>query len=377
MSSIVAINHLPKYTKSSVILATFNKHAIKEIYTNKDGGTVAWVAFETPEAAWKFTEEYDGYQFGPCGQKMLTNMSTEAEIPDHATNLLSKFLHERENQIMSHTVKITGLPQNKTLRNLNELLEPFIGDHFSWEQINAGLSDYHEPINILEYKSPDSGIGLVRVAEPHMAKDVVWRTAGIYWKNETLGAMCVPDEEMDELLVNKSEGEAKDVKLFLTGIPPNTSSTEVLNILKDYPIRDIHKPSGGKQFCFVFVAQADANKILSHFDGGFRYRGRNIRISLSDKNKNKANVLPASKPRVLAAPKKTMTDHKVNNLPYGVAESNIRTVFEGFTVYKVVVKEGHAFVGITTDELDLALNELPGKQVGDRKINVRVSERKR
>jgi len=377
MSTIVAINHLPKCTKSSVIFATFNRHAIKEIYTYKNGSKVAWIAFETPEAARKFAKEYDGYQFGPCGQKMLTNMSTEAEIPDDATNLLSKFLHERDNQIMSHTVKITGLPQNKTIRNLNELFEPFIDDRFSWEQSNADLSDYPEPTNILEYKSPDSGIGLVRVAEPHMARDIVWRTAGIYWTNETLSAMCVPNEEMDELLVTKSEGAAKEVKLFLIGIPSNTSSTEVLNILKDYPIRDINMPPGGKQFCFVFVAQADANNILSHFDGGVRYRGHNIRISLSGKNKNKAGVHPASKPPVLTVPKKAMTDLKVNNLPYGVAESNIRIVFEGFTVYKVVVKEGHAFVGIATDELDRALKELAGKQVGDRKINVKVSERKR
>ena len=258
---------------------------------------------------------------------MLTDMSTEAEISDHATNLLSMFLRERGNHIVSRTVKITGLPQIKPLRNLNELFEPFIDDHFSWEQMNAGLSDYHEPTNILEYKSPDSNIGLVRVAEPHMAKDIVWRTAGIYWKNETLSAMCFPDEEMDELLVNKSEGEANGVKLFLTGIPLNTSSTVVFNILKDYPIRNIHMPSGVKQFCFVFVAQADANKSLSHFDGGFRYRGRNIHISLSCKNKNKAGVVPASKPPVPAAPKRAMTDLKVNNLPYGVTESSIRTVF--------------------------------------------------
>jgi RNA recognition motif-containing protein len=104
-------------------------------------------------------------------------------------------------------------------------------------------------------------------------------------------------------------------------------------------------------------------------------------VSISDKekrkkkNKNKSALGAVSAP--LAALPQDMTDLKLNNLPHGVADSSIRIIFEGFTVSKVIVKQGYAFVGIATSEVDRAIEELSGKMVGGRKMSVKVSQRKK
>ncbi|EFQ90890.1 hypothetical protein CFE70_002458 [Pyrenophora teres f. teres 0-1] len=298
-------------------------------------------------------------------------INTEAEIPDEATNLLSKFLEVCDNQIESHTVKITGLPQNQTIRNLNELCESFDDAHFHWENYSAFIDDYPEPTRILEFDSPEPGIGLVRVAEPHMAVDIVSQTVGTYWKNATINAQCVPDEDMDQMVVKKPDGEAKDFELFVTGLLPNTSSIEVLGFFKDYPIRDINMPPGGKHFCFIFVAQDDVDKILARFARGVWCQNRTIRARLSEKKKTHAvteSVLPAGE----AVSQKPMTELMVSNLPYGVSESSIRIAFQGFSVCKVGLENISASVVITTDEVGRALETLPGKWVGNRRMKVKV-----
>ncbi|EDU39632.1 RRM-1 domain containing protein [Pyrenophora tritici-repentis] len=370
MSTVVATNTLPINTESSVIFSTFDQCEIKEIYTYEGGSTVAWVVFETPEAAQKFADECDGYPFGGTDQKMYTNMSTHADIADEATNLLSKFLDERDNQVESHTVKITGLPQNQTIRNLNELCQSFDDAHFHWEQYSSFIDNYPEPTQMLEFDSPEPGIGLVRVAEPHMAVDIVLQTAGTYWKNATINAKCVPDLEMDQMLVKKPACEAKGVELFVTGLWPNTSSTEVLRFFKDYPIRDINMPPGGKHFCFILVAQDDVDKILARFAGGVWCQGRMLRARLLGKKTRTVKKPVLHTEEDIA--QKPMTELTVSNLPYEVSESSIRIAFQGFTVCKVDLKKIYASVVIATDEVGRAMKTLPGRWVGGRKMNVKV-----
>ncbi|KAG9186378.1 hypothetical protein G6011_02934 [Alternaria panax] len=138
-----------------------------------------------------------------------------------------------------------------------------------------------------------------------------------------------------------------------------------------------------ENFCFVFFRQLDANAVLAKFGNGFQWKGRTVRASVSDKDKKKkkkktgfgaVSAPPAAAPAVL--PRNT-TDLKLNNLPYGVVDSNIRIFFEGFTVTKVIAKQGYAFVGIATNEVGRAIEELSGKMVGDRKISVKVSQRRK
>jgi len=99
---------------------------------------------------------------------------------------------------------------------------------------------------------------------------------------------------------------------------------------------------------------------------------------LSDREKKKKNKNRSAPGAVSALPTalpQDMTDLKLDNLPHDVADSSIRIIFGGFTVSKVIVKQGYAFVGIATSEVGRAIEELSGKMVGGRKISVKVSQR--
>jgi len=373
MSAVLYLHHLPDNSESSFVFTLFARDdnfrdQIKEIYTYDGGSSFAWVVFLTPNAAAQAATYYDNQHFGPLGQKVYTSLSTEAAIPENATNRLTKFNRDLENQIESCTVEITDLPAMHTIRNLNQMFEPTIEEFHSYFPTGDPYYD-SEPIEILHMKSPDNGVGLVRVRAPWMANSVVRQWAGEYWKCRTLNARCVPDEEMDDLLVPSGE---KDTMLFVTGIKPGTSSTEVRDVFKDFNLRDVNMPPGGKAFCFIFLRQEDANAVLAQYGTGVKHQGRTIRVSLSEKGKKKGSkVIPRP-----TLPLKT-TNLKINNLPYGVADSNIRIIFQGFSLSRVVVKQGYAFVDIAAEEAERAVQQLTGKKVGDRFITLKVSERRK
>jgi len=210
-----------------------------------------------------------------------------------------------------------------------------------------------------------------------MAVAIVQQYAGTYWKNATLNARCVPDEEMEKLLVN--EPSATDVSLFVKGFKIGTSSKEVREMFKDFPIRDVNILPGGKTFCFVTVEQAHANSILARFKNGVKWQGRTIKVDLSDKDKRKkkaefglVGAPPAPAPAAL--PPTDITDLKLSNLPYDVTDYNIRNLFEGFAVYKVVVMSGYAFVGIPTGDVGRTIDKLNETMIGARYIKVKVAD---
>jgi hypothetical protein len=376
MSTVLYLHHLPDNSESSFVFTLFGRDdnfrdQIKEIYTYDGGSSFAWVVFLTPNAAAQAATYYDNQHFGPLGQKVYTSLSTEAAIPENATNRLTKFNRDLENQIESCTVEITDLPAMHTIRNLNQMFEPTIEEFANYFPTGDPYYD-SEPIEILHMKSPEYGVGLVRVRAPWMANSVVRQWAGEYWKCRTLNARCVPDEEMDDLIVSSAGTGEKDTMLFVTGIKPGTSSTEVRDIFKGFNLRDVNMPPGGKAFCFIFLRQEDANTVLAQYGQGVKHQGRTIRVSISQKGKKKAGNAVAARP----APAKT-TNLKINNMPYGSADSNIRAIFQGYNLTRVVVKQGYAFVDIAADEAERAVQELTGKKVGGRYITVKVSERRK
>ncbi|KAH7082473.1 hypothetical protein FB567DRAFT_630826 [Paraphoma chrysanthemicola] len=360
MATVMYLDHLPVNTESSFVATMFTHdllEKIKEIYTYIGGSTCAWVVFEAVEDAKKAVNYYDRSSFGP------------------ATS--SKY--DLENQIESCTVEILNLPETHTGRNLNQLLEPVREEFDMYVPSGDPYFDY-EPDDIVRARTKQEGIALVQLANPHMAKNVVHRFAGTYWKNATLNARCVPDEEMEDLLVpSRSNSMEKDVMLFVLGIKPGTSRTEVSEIFKDHRINDIIIPPGGKRFCFIFARQNDANAIIARSGPGVFHEGKPIRVKLADKSKKKGT---APVPHIIPAPIKPgpgyeTIDLKVNNLPYGVAESTLRIVFQDFRVAKVVLKEGYAFIGIASEEVERAIATLKGRKVGDRVMAIKVSERRK
>jgi hypothetical protein len=379
MSSVVVVGDLPNGCESSYVFSELylSEDEVEDVYTPPQGGNKAWIVFKSPEMAKAYVGEHPITHFGQNGKKVYSSLSTEA-IPESVSNRYSDFIYARDHQVLSRTVEITGLPQNHTMRNMNELLEP-VRERYDEEtdkMLGPSDYDYFEPDEIVTAKSPEAGVGLVQLTKPHMAINVILTYAGTYWKNATLNARCVPDEVMTNLLIN--EPSEADVMLFVSGLKANTTSTEVREIFKDFPIRDVNIPPGGKTFCFVFVQQAHANSILALFGNGVKWQGRNVRVSLSEKDKRKQKSAFDTVGATTAMPPPTdTTDLKLVNLPYGIADSNIRIIFEGFAVYKVVVKQGYAFVGIATAEVGRAIDQLNDSMVGGRKIKVKVSERRK
>ena len=381
MSSTVLVSDLPSNCESSYVFTELRlqEDEIDEVYTRAGGGESAWIVFKSRELAKVFENEHKGYHFGATGKKIATSFWNEA-IPEFATNRYSDFVRARDHQIHSSTVEITGLPAKHTLSDMNKLLESVRDQYLEATKQKQHLSPtdygYYEPINILHVKTTDPGVGLLQLAQPWMAVAIVQQYAGTYWKNATLNARCVSDEEMDKLLVK--EPSATDVSLFVRGVKVGTSSTEVREIFKDFSITDVNILPG-KTFCFVVVQQAHANAILAQFKNGFKWQGRTIKVDLSDKDKRKkkaefgsASAAPIAAPAFL--PPTDITDLKLENLPYDVTDYQIRTIFEGCTVYKVVVMQGYAFVGIPTGEVGRALDKLNETMIGAQYIKAKVAD---
>ncbi|KAI4611642.1 uncharacterized protein J4E87_010492 [Alternaria ethzedia] len=382
MSSTVLVSDLPPNCESSYVFTELRlqEDEVEEVYTRAGGGESAWIVFKAPKLAALFEIGHKGHHFGATGKKITTSFWNEA-IPEFATNRHSDFAHARDHQILSSTVEITGLPDKHTMSNMNELFRS-VRDQYSEtteksQHRNPSYYDYNEPINILHLKTPDPGVGLLQLAQPWMAVAIVQQYAGTYWKNATLNARCVPDEEMEKLLVN--EPSATDVSLFVKGIKVGTSSKEVREIFKDFPIRDVNILPGGKTFCFVTIQQAHADSILAQFKNGVKWQGRTIKVDLSDKDKRKrkAEFGSSSAPPIPAPaplPPTNVTDLKLENLPYDVTNHKILTLFEGFAVYKVVIKQGYAFVGIPTGEVGRALDMLNDTMIGAQYIKAKVAD---
>ena len=379
MSSTVLVSDLPSNCESSYVFTELRlqEDEIEEVYTRAGGGESAWIIFKASDVAATFEKNHKGYHFGATGKKIATSFWNEV-IPELATNRYSDFVRARDHQILSSTVEITGLPAKHTLSDMNKLLESVRDQNQLLDPTDYG---YYEPINILHVKTPDPGVGLLQLAEPWMAVSIVQQYAGTYWKNATLNARCVPDEEMEKLLVN--EPSATDVWLFVKGLKVGTSSTEVREVFKDFPVTDVNILSS-KTFCFVTVQQAHADSILARFKNGVKWQGRTIKVDLSDKDKRKkkaefgmAGATTFAAPTFAAPaplPPTDVTDLKLSNLPYDVTDHKIRTLFEGFVVYKVVIMQGYAFVGIPTGEVSRALDMLNDTMIGAQYIKAKVAD---
>ncbi|KAF2125631.1 hypothetical protein P153DRAFT_369660 [Dothidotthia symphoricarpi CBS 119687] len=380
MTPVVYLDRLPINSEPSFIHTVFDddeKAGIKEIHTFPGGrGACAWVVFDSQENAENAAARYDGRQFGPVSQKTHASLKPESLIPTSATNTLTKFLHDRDNQIESRTVRITHLPENHTLRSMNALFGPMMEAFDCHEPEEDPYFGSYEPNEILHMKSPQPGVGLVQLAKPSMAVKVVREFAGTYLKNGTLDLRCVPDEEMEDLLVDTGPAHGKAIQLFVGGIKPGSSKADIQNIFTGYKVLDVRIPGGGKSFCFMFARQKDADAILAKYEKGFNFEGRTIRVNLADKGKKKGGGNPST-PGSPSTPRGSTTDLKVNNLPYGVAESTIRMLFQGFNVSKVVIRHGFAFVGIASNEVERAIQELNDKPIGEMNISVKVSERRK
>ena len=185
MSSTVLVSDLLSNCESSYVFTELRlqEDEIEEVYTQAGGGESAWIVFKDRTLAAIFENDHKGHHFGATGKKITTSFWTEA-IPEHATNRYSDFVRARDHQILSSTVEITGLPDKHTMSNMNELFRS-VRDQYSEtteksQHRNPTYYDYNEPINILQVKTPDPGVGLLQLAQPWMAVAIVQQYAGTY-----------------------------------------------------------------------------------------------------------------------------------------------------------------------------------------------------
>ena len=79
MATVMHVDHLPHWTEASVVTSELfdaqSMENVKEVYNHADGGTSAWVVFNTHKDAERAIKRYDGYKFGSTGQKMSTETS--------------------------------------------------------------------------------------------------------------------------------------------------------------------------------------------------------------------------------------------------------------------------------------------------------------
>ncbi|KAL1797114.1 hypothetical protein ACET3X_003720 [Alternaria dauci] len=391
MSTIVSISRLPLKTEPYLILLGFwdtskdeIKDDIKDIYSPPGGGDCARVVFNTHGIAKKFVEHFDNSSFGVTDLRVIIRLrdEPEAELVKGFPNRLSDYLRARENGTLSRTVEITGLPKRHTLRNLSKLMQP-INDHaYGIEESNYAelvrilkgeppVHRYVEGIETVRSRCAEPGVALRQLYTHSMAISLVYLLNGTYWREKMVIARRVPDERMEKII--SKEAAEKDVVLFVGGIRIGATVADVRDIFKDVHLCDVTLPPGDRNFCFVVIRKWDASAVLARFGNGLQWHGYTIRVSVShrENRKTKSSLGVVGEPPA-ALPQDT-TDLKLNNLPYDVAESDVRTFFAGFTVTKIVLKQGYAFVRIATSEVGRAM-ELSGKTVGGRKISVKVSQ---
>jgi hypothetical protein len=176
MSSVVVVGDLPNGCESSYVFSELylSEDEVEDVYTPPQGGNKAWIVFKSPNMAKAYMDEHPIMPFGQNGKKVYSSLSTEA-IPESASNRYSNFIYARDHQVLSRTVKITGLPEKHTMRNMNELLEP-IRERYDEEtdkMLGPSDYDYFEPDDIVTVKSPEAGVGLVQLTKPHMAINII------------------------------------------------------------------------------------------------------------------------------------------------------------------------------------------------------------
>ncbi|PSN61525.1 hypothetical protein BS50DRAFT_504397 [Corynespora cassiicola Philippines] len=332
--NVVKMERLPDNSESPFMYSIFSPDTrlnIKEVCTVNGGSTMAWVIFHSPEAAKAAAKKYDNSGVGRTGKKAYTTLTDESSIPEHATSLLSAFLHKQKNMIETRTIKITNLPENHTKKNLKQMFDSTIESFEEWDE-------YPEFEEMLQMWVLRPGVGLVQFPSSSYAVSAVYEWSGTYWKNHTITALCIPDEEFDTAII-KARGSldstGKHVKLFINGIQPGTAAQQIRDLFSDFKLQDVNITPGGKSFCSIFLSQIDAGNLLDRYADGIHFHGRTLRVSVSEgkgKGKGKVGSFKTSKSVF------PMTDLKVSNLPYEATNSEVRYLLEGFELSKVIVR---------------------------------------
>lgn len=356
----------------------------------------AYVTFKDRAQAEAAVNQFDNAQSDVRGHRLQASIKNS-----HVTNennlLLSTFLRDEEarKDVKSNTVRVEGLPRAHTLRSLGQLLD----DDF----FHARGGAFCEPGD--EYVEPQIGIPKDETGVAYLqfensadgdADTFVFCYNGSYWKNNVLYAYFVPDIEFEERFPRRKEG--KHVGFWVGNLKAGIASEEMTEMFKPFPLQTVNIPSSsnpGTSFAFVFMRQDDAAGFISLHPRGFKHQRRWIKVrpmkqkgvavaptpSQITSNSTPTNTSVPSLPNRQPAnvvPKNVVlppgpTDVKVENLSYSAKKPDVRDLFNGFEVSKVIVKKGYAFVGLPTlKDAQSAESRLSGRKLLGRTVSVKV-----
>jgi hypothetical protein len=359
--------------------------------------TSAWVTFKDLTVAEAAVERYNG-ELSKVRQWRLKASIVSDHVPNESNKFLSNWLRDEEERQSktTRTVQVTQLPDPHTRRGLNQLIETFVGDH----------TPDPKAIAVIPY---DGGTGMVQWHDELDAKGFIMEYNGMYFKNATLYAYCVDDDEIGPWLpapkVNKSIGS------WVGNLKAGISEEDLKKMFTPFTLESVNITSPSKEgqsaFAFVWMAHNDAAAFYALHPKGFKYHGKWIKVRLM---KGKGNVISAVAPAVapetssasVAMDKLTdktatltvkdadqdnkkaaqtkpavsngFTDVRIGNLSYSAKKPDLRDLFKDFETTKIVVKEGYGFVGLRSlQDAQAAYSRLSGKKILGRAVTVKIT----
>jgi len=384
----VCISHLEPNIEPAYILRMvgrrFGMDNIEEIETSGDS---AYITFKDRASAEATAMRYHDQHSDVKHHRLRAYIVSDYKLNERG-NLLSQFLRDEEayKGVETATVRVDQLPYGHTRRSLGLLLDEFC------DAYGAGEFLYPKEIAV---PNSEWGVAYIQFEDKSDAVRFAQEYNGSYWKNAVIYAHCVPDGEIEEHLVKKSD--EKDVGFWVGNLNAGITAEDITKMFYPFSLQNVNIPKEGSTFAFVFMTNKDAAGFNALHPQGFKYHGRWIKVRLM-KNKGNAITLPSPQgtdttDRVKPLEKATNstkknarlplkdaplppgpTDVRVDNVPYAAQKSELQDLFKGFEVTKVVLKKGYGFVGLASlKDAQSASSRLGGRKVLGRTVSVKVA----
>lgn len=243
-----------------------------------------WVVFSNEAAAKAAVKLLDGRHSRVQGRRLRAFIHNE-----HAVNpsgyLLSKWKADRKarGNLVTKTVRITGLPTEGARACLNKLIDAFQIWSNNFEDGSSLIPDR-------VYCEKHVSDGWVQFENEHVSSMFVSLYDHEYWKNGALDIVYVPDHEMP---ITTNDAVEKHVGFWVGGVKPGSTVDEVQRMFSPFALEDVNLPaskSGQRTpaYAIVFMTQDTAAQFQARHPEGFKHRGRWVKVRPLQK-KGKSN----------------------------------------------------------------------------------------
>lgn len=178
--------------------------ALVELYEASENISAFYATYETEYDAADAVQCLNGSSIGDG--KLSVSLVPESDIPTN-TPTLSEFIKKCDSQTWTSTVLVSGHSLGShSGKNGMKLLEEYA-------LVDNDFDDPEEDQEVLHHYALPMGSGfLVRFSSVYNAKVFVRITHGTYLHYWAVSVMCVPDEEMDDIIVEREQRRAGVIK---------------------------------------------------------------------------------------------------------------------------------------------------------------------